>query len=226
MTYKHGSKKRIRQYADEHGISYTQAQSALNGTSLDALVDKITNHDQIDTFMLDTSAQRDVELVASYIPLLDALNDPRWLLEVGQSATQIALSDTEHQYLTVGSFESGWPQRDDVFELHEPLSVMDGASIIAHVNDFPRKHPEQWDEFVANTIALGFGDVDALDDVYGASVRVRYIGIGNDTISNYGLLTGKARPGEVVSVTVDVPHCRGAQMSWTNALATVLNTLV
>ena len=133
MTTKHGSKKRIRNYADEHAMNYTNAQSIVDGTdnAVEILREHVEKHSKIDAFAVQSMSQSEIEHVASYIPLLDKLDDERWTLSVGQSATVLALMEDGEQIVIAGAFQNGFPQTEDVFELNTSLNTMDGCNVIA-----------------------------------------------------------------------------------------------
>lgn len=132
MTTKHGSKKRIRNYADEHAMNYTNAQSIVDGTdnAVEILREHVEKHSKIDAFAVQSMSQSEIEHVASYISLLDKLNDERWTLSVGQSATVLALMEDGEQIVIAGAFQNGFPQTEDVFELNTSLNTMDGCNVI------------------------------------------------------------------------------------------------
>lgn len=132
MTTKHGSKKRIRNYADEHAMNYTNAQSIVDGAdnAVEILREHVEKHSKIDAFAVQSMSQSEIEHVASYIPLLDKLDDERWTLSVGQSATVLALMEDGEQIVIAGAFQNGFPQTEDVFELNTSLNTMDGCNVI------------------------------------------------------------------------------------------------
>ena len=90
MTKNYFEKKNIRQYADEHGLNYTQAMSALNEPmdgrpGLDDIRSEIVRHAQIDMMEReDGRGYRNGSLAAdvlrTWIPVLDRTDSDMWKL--------------------------------------------------------------------------------------------------------------------------------------------------
>lgn len=151
MTDNYAKKKHVRNYADKRGLKYTEAKAIIqpdNGerirAGIDDIISEIVEHDKIDMAKRADNlgymnGSLDANVLRSYLPLLDKLDDG-WMLRnigVGYNYFVVSHDDEETAFVIVaGHYVNGEPtEHGDILTIADPLDIIDGMTICVNNHD-------------------------------------------------------------------------------------------